>query len=342
MDRVDCNPLCELREVEPPILSVSALGSSRLQARAASSRTCRSGTFSILSWIERLAKTNSTQRLAAPASFQYPLSDRASCNQERTYDSDCIHVLSVSAFGSSILQHCTWCSCTARSMAFRYPLLDRVPCNETGAPAESGCSSSFSIRFWIECLAMRKYRTLAETWWCFQYPLSDRAPCNLRLRQHLVAPVLVSVSTVGSSTCNCWLASFSVRNVSLSVSTVGSSILQPCVGLTPTHGVACLQYPLLDRAPCNSRTVDRTATGPVLSVSAVGSSTLQRADDCRSRYLDPLSISALGSSTLQHLGKIEIDAGKDNFQYPLLDRVYCNHHRRCQSDARAVLSVSAP
>ena len=84
------------------------------------------------------------------------------------------------------------------------------------------------------------------------------------------------------------------------------------------------QYPQSDRVVCNTRR-PRPATSPRrLSVSGIGSSSLQRVPASATRSRCPLSVSAIGSSSLQPGQVGGLDLRGSSFQYPQSDRVVCN------------------
>ena len=78
----------------------------------------------------------------------------------------------------------------------------------------------------------------------------------------------------------------------------------------------------------------------ILSVSAIGSSSLQQHERLVCAGADCLSVSAIGSSSLQlETGMVSLDYV--NFQYPQSDRVVCNAHILPGIASNVYLSVSA-
>ena len=160
--------------------------------------------FSILGRIELTATAAYVSEMLAQSFFQYPRSDRAHCNWERT--------------------HYGW-RCYG---IFQYPRSDRAHCNFPRARSRASRSlASFSILGRIELTA-----TLIETEResdakTFQYPRSDRAHCNpqrgrpsdLDAATFSILGRIEPTATRGRT----WCAS---RATSLSVSSVGSSPLQ--------------------------------------------------------------------------------------------------------------------
>ena len=111
-DRALCNLYRHSVCKRPMFLSVSPIGSSPLQPSESASVSQRRYPFSIPNRIEPSATDGKWLQCLDPDCFQYPQSDRALCNTERTTGQGAGLQLSVSPIGSSPLQPVTVTTCT--------------------------------------------------------------------------------------------------------------------------------------------------------------------------------------------------------------------------------------
>ena len=239
--------------------------------------------------------------------FQYPRSDRAHCNSGRDWPPP-------------------W-----TPWRFQYPRSDRAHCNPGDLLRLADRAGSFSILDRIEPTATRpgpqpgppapdlsvssvgssplqRPDPVRAVWLSvgFQYPRSDRAHCNHALDPRRAGRI-GAFQYPRSDRAHCNVAA-----------------------QWPTRvGEEVFQYPRSDRAHCNRRICLRDA-GPIfLSVSSVGSSSLQLGtDSLRVAVLWDLSVSSVGSSSLQLPASALAGVQEPRlFQYPRSDRAHCNSHR---------------
>jgi hypothetical protein len=144
-----------------------------------------------------------------------------------------------------------------KELYFQYPISDRLPCNRR------------RCRRWIG--------------WphSFQYPISDRLPCNLLSALAKAPAKILSVSYLGSSTLQPRGDGTSTRQTS--TFSILCRIVYPATlrEARPSGPEPDFQYPISDRLPCNWLSGVHSAPGTTLSVSYLGSSTLQPPPACR-------------------------------------------------------------
>ena len=161
-------------------LSVSAFGSNHLQQRGRCGDRPTRSPFSIRVRIESLATSIEPHDPPLDLNFQYPRSDRITCNCFIFVFVLLGDRLSVSAFGSNHLQRLLTRSsmCTSGAFSirvrieslatfrqylsrpppsrFQYPRSDRITCNRAPCSLYTWFCSPFSIRVRIESLATSK------------------------------------------------------------------------------------------------------------------------------------------------------------------------------------------